>query len=109
MRTNDVTAPVMLGRPGGELDRVAATTGRWSHVRDSGELLAGYVMAMASVALFLRAPTGSLWQVGACAGLLLASAVLWTARATTSTSLIRLRRRLDEAGERLTAQSNELG
>jgi PAS domain-containing protein len=109
MRANDVSTPVLLERTGGVADRAAAPTGRWSHIRDSGELLAAYGMAMASVAIFLRAPTGSLWQVGACAGLLFASAALWAASAATSTTLVRLRRRLDEAEERLTAQSDELG
>src|SRR3954454_16507841 len=109
MRTNHVTTPVMLGRPGGEVERAAAPTGRWSRVRGGGEILAGYAMAMAAVAIFLRAPTGSLWQVGACGGLLLASAGPSAARATTSTALVRLRRRLDEAHEWLTAQSDELG
>jgi len=109
MRANDVSTPVLLERTGDEADRAAGPTGRWSHVRDSGELLATYGMAMASVVIFLRAPTGSLWQVGACAGLLFASAALWAASATTSTTLGRLRRRLDEAEERLTAQSDELG
>ncbi|WP_167762232.1 ATP-binding protein [Blastococcus sp. CT_GayMR20] len=106
MRANDVTTAVMLERPGGEEDRAAAPTGRRPHARERGELVAGYVMAMASVAIFLRVPTGSLWQVGACAGLLFASAALWAARAST---LIRLRQRLDDADERLTAQSDELG
>jgi two-component system NtrC family sensor kinase len=109
VRTNDVPTPVRPERTGGEAGRAAVPTGRWSHVRDSGELLAGYAMAMASVALFLRVPTGRLGQVGACAGLLFASAVLWAARATTSTTLVRLRRRLEEADERLTAQGDELG
>jgi PAS domain S-box-containing protein len=108
VRANDVSTPVLLEPTGGEADRSAPPTDRWSRVRDSGELLAAYGMAMGSVAIFLRAPTGSLWQVGACAGLLFASAALWAARATTSTTLVRLRRRLDEAEERLTAQSDEL-
>jgi len=109
MRTNHLTTPVMLELPGGEVERAAAPTGRWSRVPDSGELVAGYAMAVASVATLLRAPTGSLWQVGACGGLLLVSAGLWAARATASTALVRLRRRLDEAHEWLTAQSDELG
>jgi PAS domain S-box-containing protein len=108
MRANDVTTPVLRERPGGPGERAAAPTGGRFRVRDSAELLAGYAMAMASVAIFLRAPTGSLWQVGACAGLLLASAVLWVARATTSTTLVRLRRRLDEADQQLAAQRDEL-
>ena len=84
MRANDGSTPVLLAPTGGEADRSAPPTDRWSRVRDSGELLAAYGIAMASVAVFLRAPTGSLWQVGACAGLLFASAALWTSRATTS-------------------------
>src|SRR4029450_12330710 len=70
VRANDVSTPVLLERTGGEADRAAALAGRWSRVRDSGDLLAAYGMAMAAVVVFLRAPTGSLWQVGACAGLL---------------------------------------
>jgi PAS domain S-box-containing protein len=109
MRANDVSTPVLLEPTGGEADRSAPPTGRWSRVRDGGELVAAYSTAMGSAAIFLRAPTGGLWQLGACAGLLFASAALWAARATSSTTLVRLRRRLDEAEERLTAQSGELG
>jgi two-component system NtrC family sensor kinase len=69
--------------------------------------IAAYAVGIASVGVFLSAPADSAWQVGACA-LLLLGAGLMAARTTTSPTLRRLSRRLDEAAERLTAQDDEL-
>ena len=68
----------------------------------------GMTVGAAATAAVLSVPTGSAWQVGACALLLLLAAGLWAARAANATARRRLNARLDQGAERLAAQDAEL-
>jgi two-component system NtrC family sensor kinase len=102
-----VSRPAVSDRVGEEAAREGDVRGRVTDAGDKQLLMAAYVVGIASAGLFLIAPAGSAWQVGACA-LLLLTAGLVAAHARTSPRLRLLSARLDEADERLTVQDAEL-
>jgi PAS domain S-box-containing protein len=113
MRTSKVPATALPAPAAGAVAfRDAEPPRPERRIRDCVERVTGYGMAIASVVVLLRAPVGSLWQVAACAVLLIAAARWWTARATaraTAAGALRLMRgHIDEADERLASQVGEL-